>query len=254
MKILITGVSSGLGRELAKKLVMEGHQVWGIARREELLSSLEKELGSKNFHFSIVDLIRIDAWDMVFFQTRKKKFVPDVVIFNAAVFSQADTGSFTLEVIQKTHQTNFISTVAGVEKLMTVFPKHDIHFILISSSSALKGSAKEGIAYASSKAAVSIAFESFYQRYKGSKFTFTTVSLGPIRGGMNPRQDKRFGPNSLESAIEIIRHAILEKKPLYERPVYLFIMLRLIRLLPYGLSFLILDFLENIYVSSPRKK
>jgi len=50
MKILITGASSGIGRELAKQLVKDGHVVWGVARRENLLNDLKKELGDLFFY------------------------------------------------------------------------------------------------------------------------------------------------------------------------------------------------------------
>jgi len=43
-RVLITGVSSGIGRELTKQLVVEGDSVWGVARRKELLINLKKEL------------------------------------------------------------------------------------------------------------------------------------------------------------------------------------------------------------------
>ena len=52
MKILITGTSSGIGRELARQLAEAGHQVWGIARRKDLLESLRHELGGDEFHYS----------------------------------------------------------------------------------------------------------------------------------------------------------------------------------------------------------
>ncbi len=53
--VLVTGVSSGIGRILTKKLIDQGFRVWGIARREDLLKSLKKELRSKNFFYLVVD-------------------------------------------------------------------------------------------------------------------------------------------------------------------------------------------------------
>jgi len=47
---VITGASSGIGRELAKQLVKDGHAVWGVARRENLLNDLKKELGDLFFY------------------------------------------------------------------------------------------------------------------------------------------------------------------------------------------------------------
>ena len=47
MKALITGASSGLGADMARVLVEEGHEVILVARRKTKLEKLAKELGDK---------------------------------------------------------------------------------------------------------------------------------------------------------------------------------------------------------------
>jgi len=52
-KVIITGASTGIGRAIAKELAKAGAQVGLIARREELLLELVKEiqtLGGKAFY------------------------------------------------------------------------------------------------------------------------------------------------------------------------------------------------------------
>jgi len=44
---VVTGASSGLGREFAKHLVRHGSRVYGLARRLDRLQSLESEIGSE---------------------------------------------------------------------------------------------------------------------------------------------------------------------------------------------------------------
>lgn len=55
MNILITGVTSGIGRALTIRYIEEGHRVVGVARREERLRELKEEYG-KNFSYIRWDL------------------------------------------------------------------------------------------------------------------------------------------------------------------------------------------------------
>ena len=47
-KILITGASSGIGKELAKKLANKSKKMYLVARSSDKLNLLKKELKEKN--------------------------------------------------------------------------------------------------------------------------------------------------------------------------------------------------------------
>ena len=86
---LITGVSSGIGRDLTKRLVGQGHKVLGIARREKLLQDLKTELNATpKLEILSVDLAQENAWKVVLRRVIQRRFDPDVVIFNAAIFEK----------------------------------------------------------------------------------------------------------------------------------------------------------------------
>ena len=51
--VLITGASSGIGRELAKEFAKKDHDLILVARREELLQELKEEL-EKEYHVDVV--------------------------------------------------------------------------------------------------------------------------------------------------------------------------------------------------------
>ncbi len=55
MNVLITGASSGFGRETARLFVKQGHRVIGLARRKERLDALKEELG-ENFYPLVADI------------------------------------------------------------------------------------------------------------------------------------------------------------------------------------------------------
>ena len=55
MKILITGVSRGLGAALCREYAQQGHSLAGCARSTTAVKNLQDELGNDH-HFSAVDL------------------------------------------------------------------------------------------------------------------------------------------------------------------------------------------------------
>lgn len=60
---LVTGASAGFGQAIVKRLVSEGYQVIGAARRMEKLQALQEEVGEDLFfplHMDITDTASVD--------------------------------------------------------------------------------------------------------------------------------------------------------------------------------------------------
>lgn len=229
--VLVTGVSSGIGKALTKLLLDEGFRVWGIARRKELLLSLKKELHSNKFFYTVADIKAENSWEHLIKEFNKKNFIPEEIVFNAAVNENDLADGINSEKTREIMEVNFFSILRGIEVLIKNYPKK-LHFIAISSTSAFKGNHKEGIGYAASKGALSIAFESLFQKYFRSRVTFTTVFFGPVKTEMI--RFVKSPPLSLtaDRAAECILNAINERKPFYYYPKISFFMLSLMRLLP----------------------
>lgn len=250
---LITGVSSGIGRELTKKLIGEGHKVVGIARRVDLLVGLKKELKDhKNFTYLGLDLASETAWQEILRQIKRRKFIPNVVIFNAAIF-QKDYLDPKLDLIRmkQSFEINFFSIIEGFEHLIDVV-KPKTQFIFISSSSAFKGSRAEGVGYPASKAALSIAFESLYQKYK-SKFHLKIIYFGPIKTDMLPSASKFTPVLSLRQATDKIIKVINSDRVMNYSPRTLFLFLRFIKIIPEYLYLTILDKIDILHLKSMKK-
>ncbi len=231
MKILITGVSSGIGRELTKSLINDGHQVCGISRRKPLLNSLHQELNaSRKFISYAGDISEGGFWNRCSKFLSQNKFIPDVVVMNAAIL-QDDLHPLDINSTRQMINTNFLGVLDGVANLMP-FVKPKTQFIAISSIAALRGSSVEGIGYAASKAALNTAFESLSLQYNKTYF-FTTISLGPVQTGMTPFQHRQ-PPFSVTShqVVKVIKHAMTEKAPYYYYPAIVFVAFRFMNLLP----------------------
>lgn len=224
MKVLITGTSSGIGRELAKDLSSKGYLVIGVARRKNLLG--------ENFSFIQADLASENAWETIIATLKKKKYIPDVVIFNAATWNKKLVTEFDYESLRTMHQVNFLSVMKGLSLLFSYCQNRRTHFIAISTLSALWGSPVEGIGYPASKAALTIAFEGLYQKFKGTNFSFSTISFGPIKADTNSYIFFSPFQVTLKRTVSVIEKAMKEKKACYFVPSFVFFCFNLIKLLP----------------------
>jgi len=250
---LITGVSSGIGRDLTKRLVGQGHKVLGIARREKLLQDLKTELNATpKLEILSVDLAQENAWKVVLRRVIQRRFDPDVVIFNAAIFEKDYRNkSLDFSQMRRSFEINFFSIIKGFELLIKIV-KPNTQFIFISSSSALKGSGAEGIGYPASKAALSSAFESLYQKYK-KKYRLKIIYFGPISTNMLPSAS-RFTPIlSPDQAVEKIVRVIQAYRVINYAPGILFLFLRFIKVLPDYLYLTILSLIDILHFKSSKK-
>ena len=77
----VTGVGEGTGAAIARRFAASGYRVAMLARNEERLAALEKELpGSRSFAFDLADIDRLVA---VCRQVTQEMGAPDVVVHNA---------------------------------------------------------------------------------------------------------------------------------------------------------------------------
>lgn len=247
--VLITGVSAGIGRSLTKRLIDNRYNVWGIARRVKLLRSLKSEVSrTEAFHYSQLDLAKENAWSKLSSQLKRNKFYPNIVFFNAAILKQDLSDAIDIDSTRQIFEINFFSILEGVN-LLVPFVRPNSQFILMSSLSSFKGNSIEGIGYSSSKAAISIAFETLYQKYK-NRFIFKTIYFGPIASGMGPF-NKRFPVMDEDQAVKHIINAINSSETLYYCPWFLFLIIKIIKMLPSKLYF---DFLDLIQSSHKKYK
>lgn len=87
MKILITGVSRGLGEALCREYAQQGHSIAGCARSADALEALHESMGTGH-HFSVVDISDDSAVQRWITQLESDWGVPDLVINNAAVIAK----------------------------------------------------------------------------------------------------------------------------------------------------------------------
>jgi len=85
--VVITGITRGLGRAMADKLITLGHTVLGCGRSRELIDQLRQPY-PKRHDFDVVDVASDDQVQAWVARLHKKCGAPDLVLNNAAVISQ----------------------------------------------------------------------------------------------------------------------------------------------------------------------
>jgi NAD(P)-dependent dehydrogenase (short-subunit alcohol dehydrogenase family) len=84
--VIITGVTRGLGRAMAERLIVLGHTVLGCGRNRQLIEEL-RDRHPKRHDFDVVDVSddeQVQAWVG---RLHKKCGAPDLVLNNAAVIN-----------------------------------------------------------------------------------------------------------------------------------------------------------------------
>ena len=215
--ILITGASSGLGRQMAREFAARGSSLALCARRTDRLEELKAELADR--HPGITVAVRaLDVTDTAAVFDVVKGFRGDLgsldrVVVNAGLGKGQPLGSGRFDANLQTAQTNFIGALAQMEAAMEVFREQRAgHLVVISSVSALRGMPRNLTTYAATKAGVAALAEGLRSellRTKDHDIVVSTIYPGYIRSEMNERVkhapfmvDTETGVRSIVAAIE----------------------------------------------------
>lgn len=83
-KVVITGATSGIGKELAIQLSQKGYTVGLIGRRKERLEELKNEIG-KLAHFRALDVTELETAEKTYSDLIEEMGGMDIMILNAGV-------------------------------------------------------------------------------------------------------------------------------------------------------------------------
>ena len=175
--VLVTGGSSGLGFEIAKKLLAKGAHVTICSRSEENLKKAATNLNSPNLSTIVCDVTNYSAVESMMSKMQQL----DVVINTAGMFLEGNLESFTPERITETVQVNLIGTIFTTKAALPLLKQSQNAFIVnVSSTSGLKGRPNETI-YCASKWGV----QGFTESLKLDLVNTNIRVVGFYPGGMN---------------------------------------------------------------------
>lgn len=139
-KVIITGASSGIGRELTEILVKNYDcTVLGVSRNREKAENFALELNSERYGYKCFDVSIEQNWiDFVAF-LNEESFFPDVVINNAGILPTFKSVNKTgIEEFKKVFDIDFWSAVYSLKYLEPLIALSKTPTVInVSSSSAL---------------------------------------------------------------------------------------------------------------------
>lgn len=124
--VIITGASSGIGKELAKLYARTGANVALTARRKDVLKKIVEELKSSGTKgkilFASLDVSDADQNFKVIPKLIKELGGLDLIVLNAGISttSSSSFGGRSFEADRAVIETNLIGAMAGVEAVLPV--------------------------------------------------------------------------------------------------------------------------------------
>lgn len=206
MNVLITGASSGIGRDMARILHQMGHSLYLVARRKDLLEKLKSELDEKP------EIIALDLSCAencyALYEGLKDKGI-DILINNAGFGAFGEFSDVPLDCELEMLDVNVKALHILTKKFLKDFKTRDFGYILNVSSSAAFLPGPLMSAYYATKAYVQRLTMAIYEELRRSKshVYVGTLCPGPVDTEFNARANVSFSLKSLKSE-DVARYAI----------------------------------------------
>ena len=202
MRVVVTGATSGLGRELAVQLARRGWRVAITGRRPDALKEtarLVNDAGGEALilvgsvtddeevraHYALIK----DSWGGL-----------DWAILNAGVSERSDAKEFKTEIVRWTFDTNLLGACRWIEAALPGMLAQKSGVIAgVASLAGFRGLPITG-AYSASKAALMTLLESTRVDLRGTGVDVVTICPGFVKSEITARNDPRGMPFLMETA------------------------------------------------------
>ncbi len=210
-RVLITGATSGIGRELAVQLVGKGYKVGLTGRRTERLQELKEQLGEL-VYYRTLDVRNTTEATKVYQELIEEMGGMDIIILNAGVGRHKLLAAWESD--EKTLEVNIMAFAHGCHFAFDYFNRQGHgHIVGMSSIASLVASAGSA-AYTASKHFVSNYLTGFRQKAKrvSADIIVTEIKPGFVKSEMTENNSKMFWVSSTEKAVQQMVRAIEKKR------------------------------------------
>mgnify|MGYP006167101849 CR=1 FL=1 len=230
---LITGASSGIGRELALHYAANGWTVYAVARSVDKLNELARHSGITALPLDLTDNAAISAAAQ---QLLDDGLVLDLLLLNAGSCEYVDASELELAAFERTFAINFHAVVAATKYFMPLLKASLTPQLAIVSSMAHFFPFTRAEAYGASKAAVSYFADSLRVDLADSGISVHLIEPGFVDTPLTQKNDFSMPfLLSVSDAARRIYSGLLRGNSRIRFPRRLGVMLKLLSLLPYNL-------------------
>jgi short-subunit dehydrogenase len=226
-EILITGASSGIGKQLAVDYANEGHQVIACGRDKQRLNELTTN--NANICSLTFDICDRQATGEAL---NSLSTIPKQIILNAGDCEYLDDGKIDSGLVKRVFEVNFFAVVQCLELIQNRL-ESGTHIAVVSSSATMLPLPRAE-AYGGSKAALNYFINSLAIDWQDRGISFSLVSPGFVK---TPLTDKNsFAMPMLISSKKAscyIRKGLAKHKPHIAFPSLFIAILKSLSTLPY---------------------
>ena len=189
MVILITGITSGVGRAMARQLSLDGHKVYGTYRKDS-----ERIPG--------VTYLKADVQDQDSLKNAVNRVMElegriDTVISNAGMGIGGPLEFTSTDDAQRQMDVNFMGMVRLISLIVPIMRRqHHGHIICISSIGGLMGLPYQGM-YSASKFAIEGYCEALRLEVRQFGINVTVINPGDFSTGFTAQRNKVDNPEAL---------------------------------------------------------
>jgi len=225
MKILITGATSGIGRQLALDYHSAGEEVWALGRNETALDDLR----SQGLHTGKVDLTDRDAV-LDYFSTLHSI---DLAILNAGTCEYVDLPEFDSRLVQRVMRSNVESLAVSIEAVLPLLRNGSSRHLAVVGSSAAYIPLPRAEAYGGSKAAVAYLVDCLRIGLAKEHIAVSLICPGFVKTPLTDLNDFPMPFRiSVEEASSSIRKGLSKKRSEIHFPKRFTYLLKLLSYLP----------------------
>ncbi len=184
--VLITGVSRGIGFELAKQFLETNYRVIAVSRSKSVFA---EHLNNENLIFIKCNIANINNITVLsnFLKKQKIKNI-DILINNAGLLINKPLINTNFKEAQNVFNINFFAAAFLIKELMPFLgkSKQASHIINITSMGGVQGTQKfPGLAfYSASKAALAVFTECLAEEFKNKNIKCNALALGAVQTEM----------------------------------------------------------------------
>ncbi|MEO1021024.1 MAG: SDR family NAD(P)-dependent oxidoreductase [Bacteroidota bacterium] len=210
-RILITGATSGIGRELALQYAKRGYKIGALGRREDRLVELKNEVPDC-IHYRAIDVTDYEQARAAYLELIEELGGMDMIILNAGVGRDK-----TLPTWKSDHtviEVNVTAFAHGCHFAFDYFRKQGYGHIVGMSSIASHLASHRSAAYTASKHFISNYMTGYRQKVKRVQADITITDLKPgfVWSEMTEHNPNMFWVASTEKAVRQMIKAIDGKR------------------------------------------
>jgi short-subunit dehydrogenase len=225
MKIVITGATSGIGRQLALDYQQDGHQVWALGRSPDALEDLTHQ-GVQTGRVDLEDRQATLEWFGGFTDL-------DLVILSAGTCEYIDLPEFDSGLVDRVMRANVSTLAHSIEAALPALRRgHNPRLVGIGSSAAYLPLPRAE-AYGASKAAVAYLLKTLRISLRSSGVAVSLVCPGFVKTPLTDRNDFPMPLRiSVTEASRAIRKGIAKGQAEIHFPKRFTLFLKTLALLP----------------------